>query len=95
MSALGRKLPLASILNALSFSSVYDCRMSTKHDPVPLREARDDTFPMLPNATGQVRGYAGVQRAVGRPSKQVDTGLTFHAQSKEQGRSRLEAGMAD
>ena len=50
---------------------------------------------MLINASRKIRRHTGVERAVGRSGQDVDEGLSVHFTSREQGRSRLKAGMTE
>ena len=64
-------------------------------DPVLPRETAHRPVAVLPDARGQVRGHAGIERAVGRLRQDVDARLPVgvHGVSKEEGGSRLKAGM--
>ena len=62
-------------------------------DAVLPGEASDEALAMLMNATQEVRSHACVQRAVGCSGEQINAGLSFHIPTRQQGGSRLKAGM--
>jgi hypothetical protein len=48
---------------------------------VLLREASDETFAVLPDASDEIRRDASVESAVGRFCKNIDAGHLFHPSS--------------
>ena len=64
-------------------------------DAISLREATDFALAMLMDSPGQMRCDAGVEGAVRGSRQDIDAWLPIgmHSRSKEEGGSRLNAGM--
>ncbi len=64
-------------------------------DPVSPCESLSQFLAMLVDAAEQVRRDARVEGAVRRSGEQIYAGMAVHGRSREQGGSRLKAGMTE
>src|SRR4051812_21900580 len=64
-------------------------------DAISGRESLGDLFAMLPDATGQIRRNAGVERSTKAARKKVDAGRALHCHSGKEDGPRVKPGVTN